>query len=639
MSFGYGKTELSKSFRVADFQHGLNDTARPSDVAKAASARYPRMQCVDCLNAVLDNMTRRKAVKALSSLAGRLRGMHFFTTISGTETLLIVLGSKLYSLNTSTGAITERFDFGGEGEAKFTDWLDKCWVTNGVKFAKVENDLTTYQVGIDAPTGVTAVAAAGGSLPDGVYKIFVSYGRDNNLYSRGQSVSDVTLGSGNNKITFSFPNSADLQVNNKIVWMTDAGGSVYYFYHETGDNTTTPFTVEDDSNKLVGTLYSVAAQGNYVPPAFEYVIAYDKRIWGSVDNYLYYSNQEGTVYDLEKFFTAAGSTDSKFIIYPFDIQGLFQLKDHLFLNTPEGIIRQPSDVFSRWDRVGSHQNNPQYFKPFETVVANINTVIGFTPTGFGVFNGEGWMENDYSRDIKKAVKRFRAGIGVLNKPSAAIVEKDNRTEYHVVFRDLTISNGMNNRRLVLNLSGLRTFDRELFIAPWELWSTGANYLAVNDANEMFCGQAHDITSIVYKDREDRMVDEGVYVGDKIKTTTPQWKVRSGTFVKDLSAIVTIENIRCEGLIKADINIRIQDPSIVSTSASDAIVSNVAGSRFGVARFGVDRFTANSETIKRVKITPFKGRAFYVEITQDDEDITMQLLELLLFGYTTKGRYI
>ena len=148
-------------------------------------------------------------------------------------------------------------------------------------------------MGIVAPSGASAVAHAGGSLALGDYKVYVSYCRTvggvNRLYSVGESLGTVTLAGGNQTIRITLANSADTQVNNKVVWMTDADGSVVYFYHETGDNTTTTIDVTSDTNKNSALLYSTVALNNDVPPNIEWIFAHNNRLIGSIDNVVYYN--------------------------------------------------------------------------------------------------------------------------------------------------------------------------------------------------------------------------------------------------------------------------------------------------------------------------------------------------------------
>lgn len=639
MNLGYGKKEM-KPMALARYEDGLNTDLRTSEVAKKYKARYPRFQCVDCNNIKLSSLEGRSAVKAInSSVSGRIYGSHFYVRTDGSEIKLLAVGQKLYSQNTTSGALTELFDFGGTGEVWFANWLDKCWVTNGTKVIKVESATVAYQVGIDAPTGASAAAAAGGSLPDGDYDVYISYARKvsgtNVLYSKGQSLGTVTLGSGNNTISITCANSSDSQVNNKVVWVDDNGSSVFPFYYETGDNTTTAISISDKTAENTSLLYSVLAAGNDVPGAFEQTHVHFKRLWGYIANVAYYSLQEGNVYDLERF----GSTQT--ITYPFEITGMFTLGEHLYFNTTEGLIRQPyGDPFSGYVRVGSNQVSPLYFKYFRTVASFGNLVMGFTPKTFGIFDGERWLSNDLTRDIKPEVVKMNSGFSADNRPCATIRRASDRVEYIVSYRDTTVSKNINNQSLVLNLDEMKIFDKEDFIAPWEKWDIAANYWAVDSGDNIYGSQSNDTTSVVFKERSDRYYDENVYKGDDITSEAPEKKVRSGTFIPALDGIATFEQIRTLSKFSLPYTVRIQVVSRVSVTGSSTVSPTVSGvPRFGIARFGVDRFAPDIEEPIRTKIKPIKGYAFYVEIKQTVEDSTFQLLELELLGFITKGRMI
>jgi hypothetical protein len=647
MSLGYGKKEI-KPLVLSKFNHGYNSKLKTSDVGDNYKERYPRFQCVPgTINMMLDVNKKRPPVTALNSnISGRVYGMHFWYQIDGTETFLIVVGQKFYYMSKTTGVLTELFDFGSAGEAYFVDILGKCFVTNSVKMVKVEGGPVAYQVGITAPAGVTAAAKAGGTLPAGVYKIYAGYARKvggvNVLFSKGQSITDVTLSGGNGSIAIaSFANSSDAQVGNKIIWMTDADLAVYYLYHETGDNTTTSFDITSESGKKTAFVYTTYANNNDVPLALQYIGFHNQRLWGLLDNVGYYSLQEQNVYDLERF-----KNNVQKITLPYDGQGLFSLsitanRSDLYFNTPGGLIRLPyGDPNVEYGGVGANQNNPTYFTHFRTVAAYGNLVMGVTSKTFGIFDGEKWYPNDFSRDIKPDLNLLLAGSGTENQPCGTIVRKNERVEYHLAYRDRSVSDIMNNRRLVLNLDELKIFDKEDFIAPWEPWNLGANYFAVDRSDNIFCAQAHDTRSIVYKDRTNRDQDANIYIGDTIVSQVVSALIRSGTVIPALDGITKLELVRTLAKYSNNFKIRVQIVSRATTAATSTISPFVIGARFGIARFGKDRFPANVEEPKKSRLSPsLKGYAFYVEIIADSEDEDFQLLKLWLMGYTTKGQHI
>lgn len=648
MGYGYGKFEFRAPIRVDKFIHGLNSTKRTSEVADMYRDRYPRFYCVPgTLDTMLHNNKKRPPVKAFNNnITGRVYGDHIYQLIDGSEVKLIVVGQKLYSQNTTTGALTELYDFGGVGEAYFAESQGVCFVTNGVKLVKVESGTTAYQVGITAPSGVTAQAKAGGSLDIGNWTLYACYARrvsgSNVLFSKGQLVGTIALTEGNQTLEItSFPNSSDGQVGNKVIFAAGPNdSSVYYLYHQTTNNTTTSFDISSTSGKATGSIYSTLAKDNDVPGALQYIQICNELLVGVIDNVAYYSLPETTIYDLERFDT----TNQKYTL-PFDCQGIFTMTDergdeHLYFNTVGGLIKFPYGEFTEQYKLIGTRGFPMYFKYFRTVAAYGNLIMGVTPKTFGVFDGNRWYSNDFSRDVKAEFSALYSGASSNNSPCGIVVQKNDRVEYHLSYKDRTVSTGMNNRTLVLNLNEFKVYDKEDFIAPWEPWGIGANYFSIDSSNNLYRAQSHDTRSVTYKDRTDRDQDENIYIGDTITTQIVSGKIRSGTIIPKSDAITTIEQVRILAKYSNTFDIKIQSVERTTTASSATSTPGLSGSRFGIARFGVDRFTPSVEEYDRLRLSPpIKCYAFYVEILANTEDKKFQLLNCELYGYLTRGRLI
>ena len=639
----YGRA-AAKPIYFHKFEHGLNSSLNPTEVAALTKARYPRYHAVDCLNAMLDVNKRRPCVERVgSTLTGRLYGMAFYPQMDGTENLLYVLGQKLYSMVVATGVSTELYDFGGTGRASFKVYFDKAWVTNGIKVVKVEN-VTAYQVGIAAPGTVTAQAKAGGSLADGVYKLFACYARSVGgaikLRSKGYEIGTIDLsdaGDDTVEVT-SFPNSSDPQVNNKLIYMTDAGGSTYYKYHETGDNTTTIFDITSNANRDADDLYSVNAQYNDVPPALEGLTVHDGRVIGFIDNVGYYSARAGDVYELERFRHTFALSNYKYE-YPHKITGVFGLGPHVYFNTENGLIRQPyCDFNAQPEPIGADQVNPSYFKYFGSVAAHGNKVFGITPKKIGIFDGEKWYENDFSRDVKVEFKTMLDDSDSNNEPAGAIFQGANRVEYRIGYLDTDHGNNVNNRNMVLNIDELKVYDREDFIAPWEKWSVGANFYAVKSSGEIYGGQTDGTNAIIFRDRTDTVIkDENVFVGDSITTLVPQWLAKTGTFMPDDEGIYCLQQIRTLANFSNTFKVLVQFVDRVTTMTRHDIVAR-RSFRLSVSRLGVSRMITNAvEPYVRKVNGGTEGYAFYIEITQDNEDQYFNLQKGHLKGYIRRDR--
>jgi len=517
-----------------DFSGGVNLSDKPWKLRKN--------QVQFSSNAILrkNGIERRPGTLGLTSfdLASTVKGLHIYRQLAGTEKLLMVCGGKVYDINTTTGADTERYDLTGSGDAYLTDYLDKCWIANGTKCCKIEN-ATGYQIGITAPTGATAAKLAGGSLPDGTYSVYITYTRyvssTNRLHSVYQSVGDVTLSGSDNSIRISsFANSSDGQVGNKCVFLIEPSGTVAYFYHETGDNTTTTVDVTSSTNKDENIILSTVSANNNFPgdgtiSAFEFIHAFDGRIWGSSSNVLYYSLRNvSNVYDLERFFPLNKNT------YPYDIEGIFSIGDFLYLNTKSGIIRQPKDVYESWDLVDERW----YFYHINTVKKYRNGVIGLTNDGVKFFDGEHFFDYDISYNVRSEIEKIYASTSGFS-PCAAIYRRSIRTEYHLSYNDDDKSSTSNNSRLVLNLNMLQFLPDKKVVAPWEYWTNGATHIAVDSSENMYNAQSHASAPKLYKENTSTTIDNGIYLSDGvlgISTSNIPLEVKTNTQMVDIKAM-------------------------------------------------------------------------------------------------------
>jgi len=590
-----------------------------------------------------EGFDRRPGSANLVDISGRMNGLHVYQQIDGTEHLLTVVGGKIYEVNTSTGVATERYDLGGSGEAWFADYLDTCFVCNGNGGnAKVEGN-SAYQIGITAPAGVSAAAAAGGTLPDGAYEVYACYARKvsgvNRLYSTGQYLGTVTLGAGNNTVAItSFANSSDAQVNNKVIFMSDAGGSTYYFYHETGNNTTTSFNITSNANKSAGIVYSVVASPNTVPPDFNYLYAFNGRLWGSVENVVYYSlatTDADEKYDLEKFYAL------NLVNYPYDVTGIFSVGPHLYFNTKYGIIRQPyGDPSTRFEFVPSRW----YFIFARTVCPWNNGVIGLTNDGVRFFDGERFYDYDISYDKRDAIAKM-VNADTNFKPCGAVVRTNTRTEYHIGYQDSAYSVTNSNRRIVLNLDKLQFLPDKKVIAPWETWDNGATYFAVNNTNALYAGQSHATTSKIYTIDSNNTIDDGIYLGEgSLGTSDSKVSIELSTYswMERIDQIVRWNMIRVMAKHNTPFSIEIVIRDFLERNVSFDIGSSSNGGNlfvWGVSNWGEDVWSAENPRISRKAISATsKGAFVYIKITQTSDDSSFRLYSALIQGVATKTRF-
>jgi len=461
-------------------------------------------QVQDSLNAVLRRNGPQRRPGTLAgdvALANSGRGMHIYRELDGTEHRLLCSDQKIYSTPVNLSTKTELFDTGGDGKAYFANYLDKCWITNGSAMVKIEGT-TGYQIGISPPSGVVATAKAGGTIPVGTYNVWVSYGRGNNLYSVGESIGSVVIDSTNKTVAITnFANSADGQVSNKVVWMQLTTQGLTYFWHETGDNTTTAFDITSNGNKNTARTYESNAQGNTIPTTFEYIYAHDARIFGAESNNLRYSIRSTTnVYDMERF---VGT-----YVFPYQIKGIFHLRGNLYLNTTGGILVLPeADVDARFKELTDN-----YFFDINTVREYSGNIFGLTFDGMKIFDGEKFLDYDISADQRKEMEKIY-NTTTSYSPCAAIRRTSIRTEYHLCYNDSSLSTKSNNARLVLNLNKLQLLPDKEVIAPWERHSNGANFMAVDLAQNMYMLQDHATVPKIYKYNTNNTYDNGIYKND------------------------------------------------------------------------------------------------------------------------------
>lgn len=545
-----------------DFSGGVNLSDKPWKLRKN--------QVQYAIDAILrkNGIERRPGTLVLTSfdLTSTVEGLHIYRQLAGTEKLLTVCGGVVSELDTTTGADSERYTLTGAGDAYLTDYLDKCWIANGTKCCKVENE-TGYQIGITAPTGATAAKLAGGTLPDGKYSVYITYARrvdgTNRLHSVFQSVGDVTLSGADNSIRIStFTDSADGQVGNKCVFLIEPDGSVAYFYYETEDNETETLDITSADDKNEDIVLSVVSANNLFPgdgtiPAFEFIHAFDGRLWGSSANVLYYSLRNvSNVFDLERFFPFNKNT------YGFDIEGIFSIGDFLYLNTKDGIIKQPTDTYEKGKIVDARW----YFYHMNTVKKYRNGVIGLTNDGVKFFDGDHFFDYDISYPIRSEIEKIYSSTSGFS-PCGAIYRRDIRTEYHLSYNDDDKSSTSNNSRLVLNLNMLQFLPDKKVVAPWELWSNGANHIAVDSSENMYNAQSHATLPKVYKENTGNTIDNGIYlndgkVGDSdskipllVKTNTQMVDIKAMCCWEDITAIIRQAEISKITLVYPDFSNR------------------------------------------------------------------------------------
>lgn len=505
-------------------------------------------QLYDCLNVVLNKKGVKrwcgcKGVTAKDAIDDYLRGMYYSYEIDGTAHLLAMWGGNCYEIDPSDGTIgASIYATGGTGELWGATHWGKFYGCDGTKVFKVV-DGVGYQVGISPPVAGTSAAAAGGSLPPGVYKIMIGYALKNSglnvLYSQGFALGNVTLSGGNGTIAISnFANSSDPQVNNKVVWMTLAGGTTYYFFYETNNNTSTSFNITSDSAYQNAIVYEQFALPSGLSVAFTSMIIADNRIIGILGNRAYFSMKSTNGFDIERF------PALNYIDYPYQLNGLFSIGNYVYFNTVDNgiIIQSLDDIGSKFE----HKEKRLSFKFMRTVVNWKGGKFGFTGDGLQFFNGETFEEFDYSINIRPVIKNMYSTADSNFQPYACLVSRDNRLEYHLSFRDTSIGSLNNNRTYVLNLSQTVYQDNINFKTPWEIIDRGFNYAACSSTGQWYFGQSYIGSSTIFKELTTHTTQQGFYDGSGIyltEATNMNFVIVGKTMFENLFSKVIFEQIR------------------------------------------------------------------------------------------------
>lgn len=582
-----------------------------------------------------------QGIKSTSVFSGKCRGMDIYSRVDGTDQLIGIENGNIYSVNKLTGEITLVYALGGSGECWFLSYYDKLFAANGTASCVIEGS-SGYPIGITPPSGVSAAASAGGSLDDGDYEVYVSYARSvagaNVLYSQGEYLGTVTLGSGNSTVSISnFSNSSDSRVGNKVVWMTDADGSDVILYHQTNDNTTEAFSISDTSGRNSVAYYRILSNSSAQPPVMTGIFPHNDRIYGWRNNVLYASMQAVTVYDLERW---PGIQYE----FPFQISGLFAIGEDLYINSiNRGVYRLPNgDMAAAYEQV-SKKMCFKYPRTVQNTDENTedspSPVIGVTNNGVRIFDGKSFSI-DLSKSIKNDMEDLYDGANSDFQPCAIICRANDRTEYRLSYRDLDIGSNSNNYTYVLNLDELTIISAVEYIAPWEGVKIGFSYACIDSEDTVFMAQSLDGNSQVFKENKLSTIDKDIFnnSGEFISNTQKEVNVVTKMVIPSIGGRIRLEQLRYISYMRSEATIQVVIGEDIDINESNTVDT---GPRpvFGVARFGVDRFATTEPIIGLEKLgMDIKGVAVYIVINYNSGSIRDYLSEIKLFGEYEEGTF-
>jgi hypothetical protein len=469
-----------------------------SDMSGGQNNAFPRHaiaenQVAITLNAIHEAIgtSRAPGYAGLSSSAlfeKPIRGHFTYVLDNGTEYLICVSDSKIYSVDPSAGTKTQLGTLTGDGECYAVNAAGKLWIVNGTDFVKVESDLSVYRVQILVPAGTSATGSGtGGTLAAGVYGVYVAYARkDANgryLYSLPYSLGNITLSGSTSKISFVVPASSDAQVSHRVVFMTNAGGAVPYFYGE-ATNASGDFDITSNASRNSSILMSTVSSANHILPITPDGIAtFDDRIyvWDVNDRTVYWSlKTDVNPFDMERYLA------ENFHTLSYAINAVFPIGENLAFNhlgngvsiarsgDMSSVIKVAQKAFWYLDcKTPDGKSNIVYHK---------GLAFGLTNDGFRFFDGEQFSE-DVSFHIKPDVNSIYSGIGSFLPCAIVNRRSGKRTEYRFSYRNLSYGSGSNNDQRVFNLDFY--FDPNNSKKTWECWENGFCGMAV--VSNIWCG--------------------------------------------------------------------------------------------------------------------------------------------------------
>jgi hypothetical protein len=636
MAWGTGRKNVELSF--SDMSGGVANAYPPHSIADN--------QLADAFNIICEKKgcSRAPGLSAISTAAlfdTELRGWFIYRKLDGTEIYIAVSDKKIYSVSLTAGTKTQIGTLSADTECTAVNSNGKLWIVNGTDAVKIESTLAVYRIGIAAPTGFTATNTGTGTLAAGAYKVAVSYTRKISgtavLHSAPQIVSTVTV-SGSELIRIATTASLDPQVTHITAWLTDAAGSVYYYYGDT-TNATGNFDIANATNKNANLVMYEQAAGNQLPLSLTKIYSYDGRLWGlkADSNEIYYTLRAQNVYDLEKW-----PTENHIPTIPTTVYSLHAVKGDLHVNTPLGmfIIQNFDTTAKPLPVLNDAQGFGQilYFLKDQKLAEHNGLVFGVTNDGFRFYDGE-----KFSIDISQHIKPWmdKVSENADDFPAHAIVLRraGKRTELQLSYNNNEISVTNHNETLVLNIDTLSVTDAQNYNASWEKWSNGYKAAIVTNTNILVVAQCLNTASVIAIQTGSADInaisEEGAYVlGQKNRRVF----MRSRTTIQALIGYDVWKEIywlaklqsKCTGKVVIADRFDIE---------SDVYLQEVEGLNNqpvidGTPPLILD-FVLPEDSIaaNRAGLCDYMaGNSVYIEIAQANDDPTFFIYALELYGY-------
>jgi len=338
---------------------------------------------------------------------------------SGNKFLLASAGDSLYKADENNKTWTSIKTGLSNSKFNFLTYKDKLYLTNGEEALKFDGT-NVLNMGIEKPSAPTVAVGDAGNLT-GDYQYKVAFEVDGYMIGEA-SVASATVSPSSQKVNLSDIPIGEADTTARILYRTEAGGSVFYRLARIGDNTTTTYT-DNTPDADLGTDTEETLFGT--PPKANIILLHKNFIFMAGDeNYpsrLYFSKQ-----DEPEIFPATYYWD----ISPNDgdrITGLASYLGNLY-------------IFKENSIYPLYGNDTTDFQVARAPLARIGTVshrsIVQTPQGLiflhttGVyrFNGSTVEQLPLSHKIKSEIDKLTSGS---EKSLACAILKDN--EYLLSF--------------------------------------------------------------------------------------------------------------------------------------------------------------------------------------------------------------
>jgi len=368
------------------------------------------------------------------------------------------------------------------------------------------------QIGIVAPTaGASDTPTTGGACTDGEHNIRITYyNSTDGIESTHYALTAQTCAGGDNTIPLSsLAASSDAQVDKIRIYMTEAGGSTYYYVAEQADTTATYNISISDTDLASNASYSAT---NFLPPPTDadYIAISHRRLYfannSSNPSRLYWSE-----IDTPEYFPAANYRD----ISPDDsdwITGILAWNDYLYIFKQNGtyVLTDPADPANSILRevsrdIGVIAPDTLCTGQFQRPVS-INDwilvpgIIAYTRFGMQGFDGQQW------HPLSERVEPIFENLNETNK--TLMVGFFNKSKYYLAYQpakgdavnsgfvkqtQVTTDTGTENKDATystnhdlenfesgtdarINLSNTSTsYDKELKVTVWINWASKTSW--------------------------------------------------------------------------------------------------------------------------------------------------------------------